>query len=237
MEERNYTVYCHENKTNGKKYFGITSRVPHRRFGNNGNGYRPRSEKKTKFWMAISKYGWDNFNHIILLENINKSTARELEKYFIKKYNTYSNGYNGTLGGETTWNKNMLQCYNPNTLIKMKESHLGKSLSVKQKEKISNHSKKMWESRTPKDRNTIAIKISNKMIGQLNHQSKKVVCEDIIFNTISELENKYNYSHSLGRYLIGTRPMPQKWLDRGLRYYNPETDKDLPIYVDTKDKV
>lgn len=235
--EESYSVYCHENKINGKKYFGITSRIPKNRFGKNGNGYRPRNEKETKFWLAINKYGWDGFYHVVLIKNIDKTKAREIEKYLIKKYNTYSNGYNGTLGGETSWNKYKLQCYNNASLIKMRNSHLGKKLSKEQKKKISNSSKEIWENRTKEDKRKIGIKIRNKMIGKNNHQSKAIVCENIIFNTIVELELKYNYKHSLGRYLNGCRKMPQKWKDRGLRYYNPETDKDLPIYVDTKEEV
>jgi len=36
-------------------------------------------------------------------------------------------------------------------------------------------------------------------------------------------------------YINNNHKMPQKWIDRGLRYYNPETDSHLPIYVGTKD--
>lgn len=39
------------------------------------------------------------------------------------------------------------------------------------------------------------------------------------------------------KYLNNIRPTPKKYIERGLRYYNPETDKDLPIYVDTKNEV
>lgn len=36
---KSYVLYCHTNKLNGKKYIGITSQVPRKRW-NNGNGYK-----------------------------------------------------------------------------------------------------------------------------------------------------------------------------------------------------
>ena len=69
----------------------------------------------------------------------------------------------------------------------------------------------------------------------------KIVLDSQVFESIRKCEIKNNISLGLlGRYLSGKYPMPQKWLNRGLRYYNPETDKDLPIYqntIDTKDEV
>ena len=230
MEEM-YCVYCHENKINGKKYFGITSRIPHRRFGANGNGYRPRGEKKTKFWMAIEKYGWDSFNHIILLENINKSTARELEKYLIKKYNTYSNGYNGTLGGETPWNKYLLDCYSPQTIIRMKESHIGKKLTDGHKNKLRDITKIYWGNIEKTKKIEICEKIRKTKIGDKNPNSTSVVCDGMLFKTITELNNYYNINHGyLYKYLSGSIKMPPKWENKGLRYYNPNKDINIKEY-------
>jgi len=68
----------------------------------------------------------------------------------------------------------------------------------------------------------------------------RIVCDKYVFNSCAQLSKYYNESESrnmIYRYLNGSKTMPQKWLDRGLRYYNPETDKDLPIYVDTKNEV
>ena len=47
----------------GKRYIGITSQdPPEKRWGRGGYEYRPNKH----FWSAICRYGWDNFNHIIL---------------------------------------------------------------------------------------------------------------------------------------------------------------------------
>ena len=86
---RKYCVYLHKNKNNGKCYVGITSRKPRERW-QYGNGYR----RQPKFFNAILKYGWDNFEHIILENNLNEEEALEKETYYIKKYNSIENGYN-----------------------------------------------------------------------------------------------------------------------------------------------
>ena len=72
------------------------------RWVNNGSQY-----KKCKFfYRAIQKYGWDNFEHEILIDNISKEEACLIEKELIKKYKTQDKnfGYNiasGGLGGCT----------------------------------------------------------------------------------------------------------------------------------------
>lgn len=64
---------------------------------------------------------------------------------------------------------------------------------------------------------------------------KKIVCDELIFNSISECCRSIKYN--IKPYLYGNSKTPQKYIDRGLRYYNPETDSHLPIYVDTKNEV
>ena len=93
-----YKVYAHISPSN-KVYIGITkSKKPENRWGASGKGY----STQRLFWRAIQKYGWNNFKHIILLDNLTKEVAIECEKALISKYNTNnaSFGYNLTDGGE-----------------------------------------------------------------------------------------------------------------------------------------
>lgn len=96
--KKNYKIYMHKNKINGKVYIGQTYTSLRARFGKNGIGYKGCPI----FWSAIQKYGWGNFEHIILEENItNSESANEREKYYISLYNSTdcNNGYNIQLGG------------------------------------------------------------------------------------------------------------------------------------------
>lgn len=93
----------HKNKINEKMYIGITSRRPEVRWGNNGSQYT--STRNPCFYNAIKKYGWDNFEHIILFENLTEQEAKSKERELIAEYHTcvYDDnkmGYNMTFGGE-----------------------------------------------------------------------------------------------------------------------------------------
>ena len=95
MEEKKYKIYCHKNKINNKLYIGY-AKNPLARWHLDGSGY----EKQEKFYRAIKKYGWNNFEHIILIDNLSIEQAKILERYLIKKYNSKNEGYNATDGGE-----------------------------------------------------------------------------------------------------------------------------------------
>ena len=98
-EEKLYCVYKHTNKINGKIYVGKTcANPPEKRWRNDGSGYM----KSPLFWNAIQKYGWDNFDHEILIDNLTEKQANELEKQFISdlKSNDREFGYNLTDGGD-----------------------------------------------------------------------------------------------------------------------------------------
>ena len=90
-----FTVYVHTNKINGKKYVGITSKIPQKRW-NNGKGY-----ERQHFYSAIEKYGWENFEHKILKTGLTQEEADYWEKYYIQEFDSRlgHNGYNAAIGG------------------------------------------------------------------------------------------------------------------------------------------
>lgn len=98
MANYRYVIYCHTNKTNGKKYVGCTHLNPVERWGLNGCRYN----KDTVFGKAISEYGWDGFTHEILEYGIiGIDTADELEKKYIHELDSMiPNGYNTEYGGK-----------------------------------------------------------------------------------------------------------------------------------------
>lgn len=93
--QNNYSIYIHINKINKKVYVGQTNQKPQNRWGKNGSGY-----KKQNFYKAIQKYGWNNFEHIILKTDLSQQEANLEEQKFIALYDSYNNGYNETLGGK-----------------------------------------------------------------------------------------------------------------------------------------
>lgn len=129
-----YKLYVHI-APNEKLYFGITSKSTNERWGVDGGGYKTQR----LFGRAIQKYGWENFKHIVLLENLSKEMACECEKYLIAKFQTNNPkyGYNITSGGDGTTGHKL-----PSEAIeKLRNSHLGKPLSEEHKRKISESEK------------------------------------------------------------------------------------------------
>lgn len=145
-----YCIYTHTNKTNGKVYVGLTSMIPEKRW-RNGKRYK----EGTHFRNAIDKYGWDNFEHKIVKENLTKDEASYWEQYYISFYNSSDRryGYNMSSGGEHGGHPQTDEArkkisengfhqgmknkrHSDDTKKKMSESRTGKRLSDKSKDKI-----------------------------------------------------------------------------------------------------
>lgn len=134
-----YCVYCHRNKTNGKRYIGQTKHQDNltRRWGTDGREYR----RNQYFLRAINKYGWDNFDHFVIQGNLTKEEADELEILNIAFYNTTDPrfGYNISSGGSNGGHPaSEYQKQVASQTFKGKPSwNKGKHLSDEYKQKIS----------------------------------------------------------------------------------------------------
>lgn len=151
MSEKRYVVYKHI-APNGKVYIGITSKKPQRRWGG-GCGYANNDH----FYRAILKYGWINFQHEILFENLTKEDAEQKEIELIAFYKSDQKefGYNIQHGGSSNGkhseeakrkiseaNKGRLpwnygKHHSEKTKEKISESHKGMHLSEETKRKIA----------------------------------------------------------------------------------------------------
>ena len=154
-----FTIYIHINKINHKIYVGQTCQIPEKRW-RNGEGYKG----SPYFYNAIKKYGWDNFEHIILKENLTQEEANQMEKYYIQIFNSNNTnfGYNIKPGGQNVnseaLSKKLTQRWDS---LERRENY-----SKKMKEYYKNLSKEDFE------------KIQNKKRGVNHPKSKSVICKE-----------------------------------------------------------
>lgn len=136
MKNNNYKVYIHKNKINGKIYVGITSQSVNQRWRNGTNYYG-----NEYFNRAIKKYGWNNFEHLILFEGLTKEEAENKEIELIKYYNSTNrnNGYNIENGGSAKGK------HSEETIKKISESQKG-GLNHMAKKVICLNNKKVFNS-------------------------------------------------------------------------------------------
>lgn len=181
--KKEYCLYCHTNKINGKKYFGITCQKPRRRW-QNGYGY------KTKyFYNAIKKYGWGNFTHEVLIEGLSFDEAKKLEVEHIKKYHTciYDDecwGYNATFGGDGALGYK----HSEETKEKLKNRVISEETRAKISKTVSEVNKGRIVSEETK------IKISKAMTGRKSsNETRRKISEAQIGRRLTE-EWKHNIS-------------------------------------------
>ena len=90
-------VYLATNQIDGKQYVGQTKNtLEYRCYHHRQAACRVEDKTNSKFYNAIRKHGWENFDWSILYEG---ARIDKMEKFFIKKLNTMEEGYNMTPGG------------------------------------------------------------------------------------------------------------------------------------------
>lgn len=93
-------IYIIKNDINSKVYIGQTTRALKDRWKEHLRTKCSKNENSMLIKKAIHKYGSSHFR-IELLEVCNRASLNEREMYYIHLYNSYHQGYNRTLGGQS----------------------------------------------------------------------------------------------------------------------------------------
>lgn len=133
-----YTVYVHT-VPNGKRYVGITSQKPKKRWGY-GYGYK----NNEKFYKDICRYGWNNIVHEIVFTTDVKEEAESKEKEFIALYDTMNieKGYNSASGGFKDVRYNERFCNRISEANKGNKNAVGYIQTEEHKKKVGETKKK-----------------------------------------------------------------------------------------------
>lgn len=94
----NYTIYKFT-FSDGKTYIGQTKEKVEDRW-REGEGYKGQD-----VYVPIVLEGWENIKKEILHTNLTLEQANELEKHYIKKFNSIKKGYNKNSGGNNNGQK------------------------------------------------------------------------------------------------------------------------------------
>lgn len=124
---RTNTIYCLRNKINDKVYIGQTWQSIKKRFQ---NGYYGCKHIKN----ALDAYGKKNFYYEILNICYTQEEADELERFWIKKFNSSDRkyGYNLSSGGKASGTPSI------ETRQKISDSNKGKIITEKTRQKLIN---------------------------------------------------------------------------------------------------
>ena len=164
--ERRYKLYVHISPSN-KRYYGITRLDVKKRWRSGGCGYR----YQPYIWNAIQKYGWDNFTHEVLFDNLTEDEACLIEQCYIALYDTMdrTKGYNCSIGGVD-------HLHTEDTKRKVSEIMMGENNPMYGKHHTDEAKKKMSERK--KD-----IYLGNK-----NPNARKIRCIELdkVFDTVED---------------------------------------------------
>ena len=131
-------IYMYINKVNGKRYVGKAKDFNER--------HKQHLEGTLLIDKKLREYGEENFETVILAEDVDDNRINEYEKFFIKRkrsHVSYGTGYNRTWGGDGgDIRSGMTEEQRKEHSRKVSEAKKGKPLSEEHKQKISEANKK-----------------------------------------------------------------------------------------------
>lgn len=93
-------IYIIKNNRNKKVYIGQTTESLKERYCHHLSACEMEEKRNLKLYTAMKEIGKDNFYCEILEQNIPENLLNDREEYYIEKYNSFYDGYNGTKGGK-----------------------------------------------------------------------------------------------------------------------------------------
>lgn len=189
--DKTWTVYRHTSP-DGKMYVGVTCKPINRRW-QNGTGY----QNNKKFSADIDLYGWDNFQHEVLLTGLSHENACLAERMFIHYWGLTDpeKGYNLQTGGVRNY-----EC-SEETRRKISKAHKGKYVGEKNPNYGKKHTKeaklKMSMANKGKEipqdvREKMSITLGKQVVA-LNIDSNEVVS---IYNSTRDAERQTGIPHT-----------------------------------------
>lgn len=192
-------VYSIKSPSN-KRYIGITKRNPKNRYQEHVRHSLNRRLNR-KLYKAFRRYGKE-FMELEILEVIESdcefdlmNKLHELEVAYIERYDSFYNGYNGTVGGEGTvgmtgeLNAFYGKKHDPETLRRLSELGRLRTHSEETKRKISESGKGVLHTEKSK------VKMKEYWT---ERKGKRVICLDDgeVFDSITLCAEHYNVSRS-----------------------------------------
>lgn len=191
-----YTIYKITCKVNGKTYIGLTANPIEQRFSQHMSSI---ASLDTKFARAIRKHGRENFYIEPIETCVGFTTACDMEKHYIKLFNSFESGYNGTQGGRGL------------NGVKWTEER-----TKKMQESLKVH----YESAAPEERMT---KMETRKLQSKVRSEKKlnpVTIDGVEYNSIRDASRKLNTSFfKLKKYIETGVPYTEAKLHPVLRKY------------------
>ena len=224
-------IYKYENKINHKVYIGQTVDL----YARKASHVNKAKTVKSKFYNAVRKYGWDNFEYAVIAhveaEDIKElsSLLDSLEEQYIEQYDSYVHGYNATTGGHSCREKQMPKeyieycknrTYSDETRRKMSEAAKNRIVSEETRQKHRENAIKRdfaaYRDITTEKRNAAIRKAHAKQVVQLDSNGN-VVSE---FSSIGDAVTYIIVNYASDKKLMGI------W--HGLyRHLNNKTKKRL----------
>ena len=204
--QKGYCIYAHLNLVNDKIYIGISKDVK-KRWALKEESYK----NCTAIYEAFKKYGWDNFAHIVMWDNMTKEEAIKFEKANIFMYKLAGMSYNITDGGDGTCG--IVRSERQKQM--MRERMTGRYVSPETRAKLSKTHRELH--------------LTGKKIYAFDIKTKELVKE---YPTIGDAASDAGVQPSnISRAARGERPSSGGYIWS----FNSTIDRNNPIYNNIKD--